>query len=179
MTAKPFSQKKPSSNTLLLLQQSFKSLEELLKRISMEKWPVKPRDGGWSISEVVHHLVSVEVQGLQKLKDIVEGRQESAVVDSANRPEPARLQNPRPKYKTISEYEPTTGIPAKYLLDGLRRARSETIAYAQKVGRQQLSKIGIHTPWLNAVNGKEFLECLAYHTERHTAQIARVIDPPQ
>ena len=175
MTTKPSPRKQASSNTLQLLQQSFKSLEALLQRIPADKWPLNPRNGGWSISEIVHHLVSVEVQGLQKLKDIVAGRQESALIDPANRPDPTRLRDPEPKYKAIPEYEPTTGIPPKYLLDALRRARKETIAYAQKVGLQQLSNLGIDTPWLNALNGREFLECLAYHTERHRAQIDRAI----
>jgi hypothetical protein len=174
MTEKNSSQAKPSSNALQLLKQSLNRLVAQLDAIPVEQWQIKPHGGGWSVGEIVHHLVLVEVQELQELKDVVEGRQESMVVNSATKPDLAHLRNPSPKHHTIAAFEPTAGIPAKYLLDGLRRARKETIAYAQKVGKDRLSRIGMNAPWVKGVNGGEFLECLGYHMERHTEQIINI-----
>ncbi len=102
----------------------------------------------------------------------MEGRQESIVIDMANRPDLSQIQFSKPKLKSPDKFKPTTGIPEKYLLDGLHRGRRETIAYVQKSGLNQLSQISLDTPWIGVVNGGEFAECLAYHMFRHAQQIA-------
>jgi len=163
------------------LTQSLKALEKVIAGLSPRVWSKKSRGDTWSVEEIVHHLVLVEVQGLQELKDVVTRKQEGAVFAGTKREtgdsgtDIARLRLPSPKLKTKSIYNPASGIPNNYLLDGLRRARRETIAYLQEIGLKRLKEVSIESPWGSILDGAEFLDCLSYHMERHIEQVSQII----
>ncbi len=162
---------KNAPNSSDLLKQSLKNLEVLLQSIPSQKWSATPKIGLWSVAEIIHHLILVEVKGLHDLKDIVEGRQDSIAIDSTYSPNLDQIKHHQTKLKTIAAYQPSVGIPSEYLLDGMRRARRETIEFTQKVGAQRLGSFGIRTLWVGVVNGSEYIECLANHMTRHMEQI--------
>lgn len=166
----------PSADALTLLKKSIHELETQLEKIPAHYWQAKPlAQGKWSLAEIVHHLILVEVQGLQSLIEMANGSTVDAGGDARNRPNIEQFFSARRKLKTISAYEPTSGIPAKYLLEALRRARRETVASVQKIGGARLSQIAIDTHWLGPVTGIEYAICLAYHMRRHAEQIQRLI----
>lgn len=158
-----------------LLTKSLQAFEKQVLEIPAEKWNLKVNAESWSIEEIIHHLILVEVQRLQQLKDLLEGRRESA---------PARVEMHKPNFdeirrreshvKTREEMEPSPGIPAKVLLAGLRRARNETMGFVQAADLSQLERVWLNTISLGPLNGVEFIEFLAAHMERHAKQIEDV-----
>lgn len=154
---------------------SLQVLEKQLLDISTEKWNLKLNEGSWSIEEIVHHLILVEVQRLQQLKDLLDGRRESA---------PARVGMHKPNFeqirrrvnpvKTREEMEPSPGIPVKVLQAGLRRARNETMGFVKSADFNHLEQVWLNTISLGPLNGVEFIEFLAAHMERHAKQIEAV-----
>lgn len=159
------------------LNDSMQALEKQLESISAEKWNLKPVSTSWSIAEIVHHLILVEVQRLQQLKDLLESRRESAPPRGEPGAPPAfdKVRSRENPVKTRPEMEPSTGIPAKVLLAGLKRARSETINFVQTADLTRLQDVWINTISLGALNGLEYIEFLAAHMERHANQIDEVL----
>lgn len=158
-----------------VLVSSLQVLEKQLLSFSPEMWSLKMKEGSWSVEEIVHHLILVEVQRLQQLKDLLEGRRESA---------PARAEMQKPNFEKIrrrespvkarEEMQPSSDIPAKVLLAGLRRARNETMSFVQAADLTQLEHVWLNTDSLGALNGLEFIEFLAAHMQRHAKQIEEV-----
>ncbi|KAA0229696.1 DinB family protein [candidate division KSB1 bacterium] len=165
----------PQKHLSGFLDRSLQALEKQVLDIPVEKWDLKVNAESWSIEEIIHHLILVEVQRLQQLKDLLEGRRESA---------PARAEIQKPNFdqirhrespvKTREEMEPSPGIPAKVLLAGLRRARNETMDFVQAADLTQLEHVWLNTISLGPLNGVEFIEFLAAHMERHAKQIEDV-----
>jgi hypothetical protein len=166
------SEKKLRQHLIRQLNQSLRVLEKQLAGIDETKWAVKPANGGWSIAEIVHHVILVEVQRLQELKDLLAGRKHGATPGATERPDIASIRRRERLVKTRPEFEPTSGIPPKVLMKALLRARKETLVFVDSVDLVKLAKIWLNTKSLGALNGTEFLDFLAAHTERHAAQIA-------
>lgn len=158
------------------LQQSLEVIEITILNLTPPQWNLKRFFDAWSVAEIVHHLILVEVQRLQQLKELLEGKRENAV---------ARLEGGRLDFsgvraglnpvKTKKEMEPTPGIPSKVLIAGLRRARTETIAFLRAVDLVRLKEVWVNTVSLGAINGVEVIEFLAAHTERHAKQIEETL----
>jgi len=158
------------------LQQSLERVEKLILNLTPQQWNLKRSFEAWSVAEIVHHLILVEVQRLQQLKELLEGKRESAV---------ARLEGGRPDFsgvraglnpvKARKEMEPTSGIPSKVLIAGLRRARTETIEFLLAADLGRLEEVWINTVSLGAINGIDFIEFLSAHTERHAKQIEETL----
>lgn len=165
----------PKRHLTELLTSSLQSLEKQLLGFSPEMWSLRMKEGSWSVEEIVHHLILVEVQRLQQLKDLLKGRRESA---------PARAEMQKPNFekirrrespvKTREEMEPSPGIPARVLLAGLRRARNETMSFVRAADLAQLEHVWLNTVSLGPLNGVEFMEFLAAHMQRHAKQIEEV-----
>ncbi|MDZ7268329.1 MAG: DinB family protein [candidate division KSB1 bacterium] len=158
------------------LEQSLVLVEKQTLNLPLSRWNLKHSIEAWSVAEIVHHLILVEVQRLQQLKDLLEGKRESAAArtDSAP-PDFAGVRARMKPVKTTKDMEPTPEIPPKVLIAGLRRARSETIAFVRASDLQQLEKVWINTVSLGALNGVEFIEFLSAHMERHARQIAETL----
>jgi len=162
------------ANIIGKLEDSLTSLEQSLKRVSPDKWPAKPQPEAWSVGEVVHHLVLVEVQRLQQIKDILEGRAESAPARDGPAPRIETARSRKKKFKTGTKMEPTPGLPAKVLLGAIHRARKETLDFVQAADLDRLSQIWLNTISLGPLNGVEYFEFLAVHMERHVEQIEEI-----
>ncbi len=154
------------------LQQSFEIFQKQIIGLTLQQWSLKRSLQAWSVAEIVHHLILVEVQLLQQLKALLEGKHESSE---------AKLEDGSPDFssvrvglnpvKTSKEMEPTPGISSKVLIAGFRRARSETIEFLRAADLGELKQVWINTVSLGAINGIDFIEFLSAHTERHAKQI--------
>ena len=167
-------EKKLHQRLIRQLNQSLRVLEKQLAGIDEKKWELKPAGGGWSIAEIVHHVILVEVQRLQELKDLLAGRKHGAAPGAIERPDIAAIRRRERLVKTGPEFEPTSGIPPKVLMKALLRARKETLVFVESVDLAKLAEVWLSTKLLGALNGTEFLDFLAAHTERHATQIAAV-----
>jgi hypothetical protein len=156
------------------LDESLKVLEKNLAGLAEKDWEKKPAPERWSVSEIVHHLILVEVQRLQWLKDLLAGRRESAPPRTEPISDIASYRRKEQRVQAKDDMQPTTGIPPKVLLTGFRRGRAETLAFASEVDLAKLQEVWLLTKSFGALNGAEYLEFLAAHTERHADQIQAV-----
>ncbi len=158
------------------LHQSLEVVEKQITGLAPQQWSLKRSLQAWSVAEIVHHLILVEVQRLQQLKELLEGKRESA---------PARLDEGRPDFSNVraglnpvkarKEMEPTPGIPPKVLIAGLRRARTETVEFLREADLHRLKDVWINTVSLGTINGVDFIEFLSAHMERHARQIEKTL----
>lgn len=169
------SMKAPKKHLSGLLARSLQAIEKQVLDVPAKKWNLKVNAESWSIEEIIHHLILVEVQRLQQLKDLLEGRRESASARAEfQKPNFDQIRHRESPVKTREEMEPSPGIPAKILLAGLRRARNETMDFVQAADLTQLEHVWLNTISLGPLNGVEFIEFLAAHMERHAKQIEDV-----
>jgi len=165
---------KQRENILQRLDASLKVLEKSLAGLAMEDWNKKPAPDRWAVGEIVHHLILVEVQRLQMIKELLDGRRESApprvepIADIASYRRQEQLMQAR------EEMQPTPDLPPKFLLTGFQRGRADTRAFASTTDLAKLQQVWLMTKTFGALNGAEYLEFLAAHTERHADQIQNV-----
>lgn len=156
------------------LDESLEVLEKSLAGLAEKDWEKKPAPERWSAAAIVHHLILVEVQRLQWLKDLLAGRRESAPSRTATIPDIASYRRKEQRLQAKEDMQPTAGIPPKVLLTGFRRGRAETRAFASEVDLAKLQEMWLLTKSFGPLNGAEYLEFLAAHTERHADQIKDV-----
>jgi hypothetical protein len=161
----------PRAKILRRLDESLNVLEKSLAGLAAEDWGKKPAPDRWSVGEIVHHLVLVEVQRLQMIKELLAGRRESAPPRTELIPDIASYRRKEQRVQTREEMQPTPGISPKILLTSFRRGRAETKAFAHAADLDQLQNIWLMTKSFGALNGAEYFEFLAAHTERHADQI--------
>lgn len=156
------------------LDESLKVLEKSLAGLAEKDWEKKPAPDRWSAAEILHHLILVEVQRLQWLKDLLAGRHESAPPRPEPIPEIASYRRKEQRVQAKDDMQPTSGIQPKVLLAGFRRGRAETKVFASEVDLAKLQEVWLITKSFGPLNGAEYLEFLAAHTERHADQILQV-----
>jgi hypothetical protein len=156
------------------LDESLNVLEKSLAGLADKDWEKKPAPERWAVAEIVHHLILVEVQRLQWLKDLLAGRRESAPPRTEPIPDIASYRRKEQRVQAKEDMQPTTGIPPKVLLAGFRRGRAETRAFASEVDLAKLQEAWLITKSFGPLNGAEYLEFLAAHTERHADQVQEV-----
>ncbi|MDZ7291987.1 MAG: DinB family protein [candidate division KSB1 bacterium] len=156
------------------LDESLEILEKNLTGLAAPDWQRKPAPDRWSVAEIVHHLVLVEVQRLQWLKDLLAGRRESAPPRDEPIPDLATYRRKKQRVQAKEDMQPTAGISSKTLLAAFRRGRAETKAFACEVDLKKLQEVWLITKTFGPLNGVEYLEFLAAHTERHADQIEKV-----
>jgi len=162
---------KQREHILRRLDESLAVLEKSLAGLPEESWHRKPAPERWAIGEIVHHLVLVEVQRLQMMKEMLAGRRESASPRTEAIADIASYRRKEQRGQTIEMMQPTPDLPAKTLVLGFRRGRTETRAFASAVDLAKLQNIWLLTKSFGPLNGAEYLEFLAAHTERHADQI--------
>lgn len=165
---------KQREKILQRLDESLAVLEKSLAGLPEKNWHTQPAPERWSIGEIVHHLVLVEVQRLQMIKEMLAGRRESAPPRTEAIGDIASYRRKEQRIPTIEMMQPTPNLPAKTLLLGFRRGRTETRAFASSADWDKLQNIWLVTKSFGPLNGAEYLEFLAAHTERHADQIHAV-----
>lgn len=165
---------KQREQILRRLDESLTVLEKNLAGLPEKNWHHKPAPEQWSIGEIVHHLVLVEVQRLQMMKEMLAGRRESAPPRTEVIADISSYRRKEQRVQTIEMMQPTPDLPAKTLLLGFRRGRTDTRAFASTIDMEKLQRIWLITKSFGPLNGAEYLEFLAAHTERHADQIQNV-----
>jgi uncharacterized damage-inducible protein DinB len=153
------------------LDESMKFLEKTLNEIPENLWTKKPALERWSIGEIVHHLILVEVQRLELIKALLAGKKESLPPRDGLAPDIATARTSPNKNQAPPEMQPKAGLPIKVLRTALRRARQETKTFVQTIDLQRAATIWLKTASLGIVNAAEYLEFLSAHMERHADQV--------
>ena len=140
-----------------------------------------PATGGWSISEVLEHLIVSADSYLEMLRPVV-GRKDGARVDGTAAWKPTimggllagSLRNPR-KLPAPTMYRPGP-TPRPRVLEEFLRRQEEVGRLITNTGDMDWRRIRLRSPvigWLR-MNLGDALTVLVVHAERHAAQIERV-----
>jgi DinB superfamily len=159
-----------------LLEESHASLESVLTGIEDEFCARKPTTGGWSITEIVEHLVIIE----ERIPRFLQRKlpEQELALQSAN----ARVHDSKLVERVISmgkaqapESTKPTGRyrSCRQALDAFGAARQRTLAYIRSVPPELRGRLLPH-PMLGPIDGSQWLLFLAAHTQRHTQQINEV-----
>jgi len=156
------------------LDESLRFLETAIDRVPEKEWNGRPSPSQWSVGEIVHHLILVEVQRLELIKALIAGTKESLPPRDGPAPDLAVARTSPNRNQALPEMVPKPGLPAKVLRKALRRARLETTSFAGTVDLEKAQALWLRTASLGVVNAAEYLEFISAHMERHTDQILRL-----
>ena len=134
------------------------ALDALLAGLPLADWRWRPADGGWSILEVVGHLVAEEV-------DDFRARARLTVED------PGRDWPTFDPEKAVKEGRFQERDPAERLAE-LRREREKSLAWLRTVANASWDNVHAH-PKYPAITGGDLLASWAAHDARHLQQIAK------
>ena len=149
-------------------------VEGLIAGLDSETAARQPAKGGWTVHEVVDHLVESHRPGVQHLRSLLQGRR------PADEPVPASLQSSRPfsqKWADLSRQLSEIHRDYFALLDGAPEALPDVtgpIAMVLKVpsadGPPELLE------WTQELGAKAQALCLRIHTHEHLDQIRRIVE---
>jgi hypothetical protein len=151
-----------------------------IRGLSPAQWNFKPASGGWSIAEILEHLVLVEnafvnAVGPQLSKnsptELARGRRlpDALLVDSVGRDRSKRHKAPVP-------VSPTGRWSRTETLERLVAGRAETTEFLSS--NPELRHRAVKHPGLGLLDGFQWVLFLAAHTERHMRQIFEVKGEP-
>jgi DinB superfamily len=153
------------------------SLERALTGVEDEFCSRKPATGGWSITEIVEHLVIIE-ERVPRLLQLKLPEQELASKNANARMPDSKLVE-RLTSDTIKTDAPESAKPTgRYHsccqpLDDFGAARQRTLIYVRSAPPYLRDHLLPH-PMLGPIDGTQWLLFLAAHTQRHVKQIAEL-----
>jgi hypothetical protein len=175
------SQKTADSETLAplvkLLEESHANLQRVLTGAEDEFCSRKPATGGWSITEIVEHLVIIEKR-VPRLLQTKLPEQELAS-DTSNLQEKdvelvERVGSYMAKVSAPDVVKPTGRYKScRQALEDFGAARQRTLEYAKSAPPYLRGRLLPH-PLLGSIDGYQWLLALAAHTGRHIKQIDEV-----
>lgn len=167
-------------NRLELLRRAY---EQTLAQASVAQQEFKPATGGWSMLQVIRHLVTAETMSTDYLvkknytnaykKSGMGTRLRSGLLRLMLR-SPLRFKAPR----ILAALEPQDGLQAKPLLAEWESSREKLRAYLEGFPEEKLTfEIYRHprSGWLTVVQTLQFLED---HLRHHQQQLARLRKEP-
>ncbi len=166
-------------HVIRLLEDSRAGLEHVLTGLPDEFCSRKPMDSGWSITEVVEHLVIVEKRVPRLLQAKLPGQEFVSDLSNA-RERDAELIEQVASYTTkINAPDITKPIGhyqvCRQALNDFDAARQHTLDYAISATPYLRGRLLPH-PLLGAIDGCQWLLALAAHTQRHIKQISEIKD---
>ena len=157
-----------------LLEESHASLERVLTGVEDEFCSRKPATGGWSITEIMEHLVIIEKRIPRFLQQKLP--EQEPVSHNVN----ARMHDSELLERVISNTSKTNAPESakptgrynscRQALDDFGAARQRTLAYIKSAPPELRGRLLPH-PMLGPMDGSQWLLFLAAHTQRHIVQI--------
>lgn len=153
-----------------------KLLDKAVSEFPEKNWQQRPKQRvqQWSVGEIMHHLILVEVQRLDLIKALLDGGKESLPPREGPAPDISAARRAPRQVQALPEMMPKAGLPAKVLRAALRQARRDTLAFAEAADLKRLAGVWLRTASLGVVNAGEYLELLAAHMERHADQVVEI-----
>jgi len=135
---------------------------EILGNLKDGQWQqIVYQQPAWQIRDLLAHFVYSEEQLLALYQSIVKdgpGAKEGIDIDRYNAEEQKKLE----------------GIKPFFLLERLKQARNETIAWVRSLSEEQLDKVGRH-PVLGEINVEIMIEAIYGHQLLHMRDLARFL----
>ena len=179
--ANPISQNQHRAALLDANSAAMERIRGAVSTVSPEEMVRPPATGGWSIAEVLEHLIVSADSYLEMLRPVV-GRKDGARVDGSGTWKPtimggmlaASLRSER-KLPAPRMYKPGPNPRPRVLEEFLRR-QEEVGRLIAEAGDMDWRRVRLRSPVLNwlRMNLGDALTVLVVHAQRHAAQIERV-----
>jgi hypothetical protein len=135
-------------------------IDEAVRGLSDAELDYRPRDGGWSAREVVHHTADSETTSAIRLRKLL--AEEHAQIQGYDEMEFSRRLHYRER-------------PIAPSLAAVRAARETTVSILDRLRDADWSRTGTHSE-SGPYSIDTWLEIYAAHCHDHAQQIARAID---
>ena len=164
-------------HVLKLLEDSRSKLETELAGMPDEFYSRKPADGGWSINDVVEHLVILE----RRVTPMLEAKlpEQEVMPDRSNaHVRDAKLVK-QVASQTVKLSAPDVTMPTgryescRQALDDFGVARQRTLDYTASATPYLRGRLLPH-PFLGPLDGCQWLLAIGAHTQRHIKQIQQI-----
>jgi hypothetical protein len=157
------------------LDRTRKGLLAAVAPMPAEATGLRPCADGWSIAEVVEHLLIVEA-GIGRLLGKLGKQAETlgletstaSVLSSLDR---FALTTPAQPIRSPTSVAPTGTVPLNEGIAGLAESRRRILDLMQRVSGRALGELAAPHPLLGQLTFYQWLLFLAQHEERHTIQI--------
>lgn len=155
-----------------------------LHGFSAEQGAFRPAVGGWSIAEVVEHLVLAEQLGINLLWRVSGGAgEEQFAREAGGRDRIASMEAAIEKARRESDgppdaITPRSGGPLGYWVAALQSCQVLLEAAGCVLKSLDLSKVMTHHALPAPLEARQHLEFLRVHLDEHGAQIRRMIESP-
>lgn len=159
-------------------------LLEAVTALSDAQLDYRPGEGGWSISDILHHL-SLSDEANVKLSSIMlkqaaeknlppDGSPEASVLRSLDGLN-GRLNT---RVKAPDRVAPRSHLPAAQSLARLNASRQKLLDVVEELSRYDLAQLSWPHPFLGDLNLYQWLIMAGKHESRHTRQIGRIKADP-
>ena len=163
------------------LERSRQRFLATLEGVDEASFACVPPGGPWSAAHVVEHLVRVETR-------VVRGARRAMEQGGTYRPGRWDLLRKLPywtglagliRVRAVPGTDPVNEEPAPLpraaQLERFKAAREATVAFAAEVQGRDLSRIWLRHPFFGAFSVPGMLGWVAWHEDRHRAQLARIV----
>ncbi|MCH4823087.1 DinB family protein [Gramella lutea] len=162
------------------LKETRKSLEKSVKGLSEEQMTFKPEDGGWSVAEIVEHIIIVE----GALKGMLEGKIKSgenldqkAEVKMTDDQVVSLITDRSSSIQTQDQFQPTGKFSGSEEAINAFDTQRESIVSWLKDSDADMRNYVNEFPF-GKIDAYQTVLFMAGHTERHTAQIKEIKSAP-
>jgi len=164
------------SRTLNLLRSIREKFVSAITAVPDSRWQEAPREGAWSVAEVVTHVTQVE-RAINKNAKRILGEPPASVSFPKRFHLPVRFAAYRlVRIKTTIPIKPQFLGDKDKLLASLSHARQLTADFLESNRGRDLSIYRAPHPALGSLNLYEWHDFIAYHEERHRKQIREIVE---
>lgn len=156
------------------LKENTELLMETVAEVPESKFNIKPKEGGWSVADVVEHLYRSEF-GIPKLLQGETQKDIDRAPDAFVEPMRKRFLQSDQKMKASDVILPTEGEKSKKeLISKFQQNRMKIIELIGKLDTDELC-LSFKHPLFGYLTRQEWARFNIIHTQRHLAQIQRII----
>ncbi len=162
------------SEVIAELEASQREMTAMLATIPADRFDVRPTDGGWTITEVVEHLMLIETGAGRLIGGML--KQLEGTTDTETDPigptmAKYRVADPVMKLAAPDSVKPA-GVPLAEALEKQAVSRERLISALKAGSGRALQTMTWQHPFMGALNGYQWALLAAQHQRRHLVQIA-------
>jgi hypothetical protein len=145
-----------------------------VSELEPELYSQRPRDGEWSVAEIVHHLFLVEDRVIKELERAI--AREPQRVGFFRRFIPTSIVSVRLiRVKAPKAMNPLDAPAKTVAVENLNRARNSLKQLCATQGHDRFRKLVFKHPFLGEIDGVATISFVGYHEQRHYKQIREVL----
>jgi len=163
------------------IQASRGRLLDAISRLDQPALDRTPASGGWSVGEVLHHLLLMETSVTRLLERQVTravGRgaaQETSTASMLGSLDQFAVETAPDRIVAPQGFLPARGMGKQELLDGLAASRETLLRVTDRAGSIDLAQLLFPHPVLGRLNMYQWVLYIGQHELRHLHQIERTL----